>query len=134
MQLLQRLSYHLCLYAFLRLHSLFHSCLSYIQPYFSDHFAYKTISPTEPLAIAATAFSNAASVYHPSKLYPSFVGTGNVIVSVSIVYDTGAFSAFIPPLSSYVILYSFIDHCAINVIAPLISFGTVYVSFCVPYL
>jgi hypothetical protein len=57
-----------------------------------------------------------SSVYHPSKSYPSFVGSGNSPYVCPYVTSL-EFCSSVTPFPSNVIVYLFASHCVYNVIS-----------------
>jgi hypothetical protein len=90
----------------------------------SFHSATNVLSPVVHWAIHVT-FTQ--SNVHPENSYPSLLGSTNVIVVLSIVYDDGLFP-FVHPFNSYVIVYTSLSQFAVNSLSPVLPAG-ILISF-----
>ena len=65
---------------------------------------------------------------HPENEYPTLEADSNTIVSDSIVYTSGLFVLFVHQLSTYLIVYSFTSHVAVNVLSHVLHAGIIFHS------
>jgi hypothetical protein len=86
------------------------------------HVAVSTLSHVAVAEISVTA--SPLSV-QPLNVYPLLLHDNNCC-DVPCVYVLGFKSAFVPPFNTYVILYSFANHVAVNTFAHVLHAGIIF--------
>jgi hypothetical protein len=61
-----------------------------------------------------------------TKLYPLLLALAKLVTHSPYVYVLGFMSAFVPPFNTYVILYSFANHVAVNTLAHVVHFTIIF--------
>jgi hypothetical protein len=82
------------------------------------HVASTTLSPVAVFEILLGV--------HPANVYPLLLALAKLTTHCPYVYVLGFMSAFIPPFNTYVILYSFANHVAVNTFAHVLHFTMIF--------